>query len=88
MPVIKPISDLRNNFKEISQLCHDDGKPIYLTKNGKGDLVVLSVAAYEKQLALLELYQKLAEAEEQSDSKIKRSSHEEVIRRLRSRLNA
>ena len=88
MPVIKPISDLRNNFSEISHICHKDGEPIYLTKNGKGDLVVMSIAAYEKQLALLEIYQKLGIAEIQSKKGIKRKSHDEVMKKLRDRLNA
>jgi len=47
MPDIRPISDLRSRFAEISKLAHESGEPIFLTKNGYGDLVVLSVEAYE-----------------------------------------
>ena len=47
MPDIRPISDLRSRFTEISRLAHESGEPIFLTKNGYGDLVVLSVEAYE-----------------------------------------
>ncbi len=47
MPDIRPISDLRSRFAEISKLAHENGEPIFLTKNGYGDLVVLSVEAYE-----------------------------------------
>ena len=39
MPTIKPISDLRNNFNQISEICHKDGEPVFITKNGQGDLV-------------------------------------------------
>ncbi|MDP4160454.1 MAG: type II toxin-antitoxin system prevent-host-death family antitoxin, partial [Bacillota bacterium] len=39
MPIIKPISDLRNNFNEISEICHKESEPVFITKNGQGDLV-------------------------------------------------
>jgi prevent-host-death family protein len=62
MPIIRPISDLRNNFSSISTTVHDDDEPVFLTKNGIGDMVVMSLDYYEKQLARIELYQKLNEA--------------------------
>jgi prevent-host-death family protein len=62
MPIIRPISDLRNNFSSISDTVHSDDEPIFLTKNGVGDMVVMSLEYYEKQLARIELYQKLNEA--------------------------
>lgn len=64
MPVIRPISDLRNKTPEIERICRSSGEPVYVTKNGKAELVVLSAAAYEREQARLELYCKLAEAEE------------------------
>tara|TARA_Y100000031_G_C7967244_1_gene268729 strand:- start:284 stop:550 length:267 start_codon:yes stop_codon:yes gene_type:complete len=88
MVIIKPISDLRNHFNEISELCHKEGEPVYITKNGKGDLVVMSLARFEEQEALLELYQKLSIAEEQSSSKKGRRTHKEMMAILRKRLNA
>ena len=48
MPQIRPISDLRNKFAEISHLVHESSEPIFLTKNGYGDMVVMSVELYEK----------------------------------------
>jgi prevent-host-death family protein len=63
MPVIKPISDLRNRAKELSRLCHDSGEPIFITRNGEGDMVLMSLAAYERLQAQLELYRMLDEAE-------------------------
>ncbi|HHU35989.1 MAG TPA: type II toxin-antitoxin system Phd/YefM family antitoxin [Treponema sp.] len=65
MPVIRPISDLRNNFTNISEIVHSDDEPIFLTKNGVGDMVVMSLNHYEKQLAKIELYKKLNEAQDE-----------------------
>lgn len=47
MALIRPCADLRNNYNEISKICHQTQKPIYITKNGANDLVVLSNKAYE-----------------------------------------
>ena len=63
MPNIRPISDLRNKAREISAICHEDDEPVFITKNGEGDLVVMSLAAYERVQARLELYRLLDEAE-------------------------
>ncbi len=65
MPVIRPVSDLRNNFSSISETVHSDDEPVFLTKNGVGDMVVMSIEHYEKQLARIELYQKLNEARDE-----------------------
>jgi prevent-host-death family protein len=87
MPIIKPISDLRNNFNQISEICHKEMEPVFITKNGEGDMVVMSIALYEQQQALLELYQKLGEAESQSLSGAPTVSHKELIKKLREELN-
>ncbi|MFC5404330.1 type II toxin-antitoxin system Phd/YefM family antitoxin [Cohnella soli] len=88
MPIIKPISDLRNNFNYISEVCHSEGEPVFITKNGHEDLVVMSHALYEKQQAVIELYQKLAVAEKEStDPSIQRIDHSDLMSKLRSRLN-
>jgi len=87
MPIIKPISELRNNFKHISQLCHREGEPVYLTKNGKGDLVVMSIAAFEKTTALLDLYRKLGIAEQESREGAEALDHGQMMKKLRSRIN-
>jgi prevent-host-death family protein len=63
MPKIRPISDLRNKTHEISRICHQSGEPVYITKNGREDLVVLSAAAWEREQKRLELYRLLDEAE-------------------------
>ncbi len=64
MPAIRPSSDLRNKYSEISTFCHEYDEPVYITKNGKGDLAVLSIEAYEKLVGKFELRKLLMEAEE------------------------
>lgn len=48
MAIIRPCADLRNNYNEISKLCHQTKKPVYITKNGYNDLVLLSTEAFEQ----------------------------------------
>jgi len=86
MPRIRPVSDLRNKFAEISKIVHDTSEPIFLTKNGYGDMVVMSMDAYERKLFESEIYFKLKEAEIQAKSTDKRYSHEEIFSDLRTRL--
>lgn len=87
MPVIRPVSDLRNKTPEIEEICIKEQKPVFITKNGKGHLVVMSQRLYEEQQALMELYDKLDDAEVQSVEGAKRIPHREVMSRLRARLN-
>ena len=47
MPIIRTSSDLRNNYNEISTICHHTNRPVYITKNGVGDLPVMSIELYE-----------------------------------------
>lgn len=56
MPTIRPSADLRNNYNEISEFCHEYSEPVFITKNGKGDLAVMSIEAYELLKGKLELY--------------------------------
>lgn len=64
MPRIIPIRDLKNT-SEISEMVHEASEPIYVTKNGYGDMVIMSVKMYEEKLYLLDAYNKLAAAEAQ-----------------------
>lgn len=61
MPNIRPSSDLRNKYNEISDYCHKTNNPVFLTKNGSGDLVVMSIERYELLTAREELRQELEE---------------------------
>lgn len=56
MPAIRPSSDLRNSYNEISAFCHQHNEPVYITKNGTGDLAVLSIEAYERLVGKFELH--------------------------------
>lgn len=56
MPTIRSSADLRNNYNEISNFCHEFDEPVFITRNGRGDLAVMSIDTYEKIVAKLELY--------------------------------
>lgn len=66
MPQIIPIKELKNT-SEISDLCHKTNEPIYVTKNGYGDMVIMSIEKYESTLKKLEMYQDIAISECQID---------------------
>ncbi|MCL2792493.1 MAG: type II toxin-antitoxin system Phd/YefM family antitoxin [Spirochaetaceae bacterium] len=59
MPVIRKSADLRNNYGEISDFCHNNREPIFITKNGQGDLAVMSIQVYEELVGKIELYKSL-----------------------------
>ena len=61
MPTIKSSAELRNNYNEISTFCHNYSEPVFITKNGKGDLAVMSIEAYEELTSRFELYSLLKE---------------------------
>lgn len=83
MPKIRPISDLRNKANEISEFCHSEREPVFITKNGTGDMVVMSIETYERQQALIELYCKLSEAEAEIASGAEGKDFFEVAKKLR-----
>jgi prevent-host-death family protein len=86
MSNIRPVSDLRNNFSEISKIVHETQEPVFLTKNGYGDMVVMSLEAYEDKLFESEIYDKLKEAELEAKSTKTRISHEAVFSKLRRKI--
>ena len=83
MPTIRPISDLRNNSNEISEFCRSSREPVFITKNGVGDMVVLSIDMFERQQAQLELYSKLAEAEAEPVSETAGVNYFEFVKKQR-----
>ena len=79
MSMIRPVSDLRNNFADISRTVHETAQPVFLTKNGYGDMVVMSMEAFENMRFDSEVYSKLAEAERQAAETNERFSQKEVL---------
>ena len=88
MPSIRPISDLRNHFAEITRDVQSSKEPVFLTKNGVGTLVVMSMECYEENQYENYVYNKLREAENEAAEKEERFSHEEVMAAARQRLQA
>ena len=80
--IIKPSTALRNEYGTISALAHEQDVPIYITKNGEGDLVVMSIEAFERREEILKLRAKLAAAEQSRLSEQPTVSLEESRRRL------
>jgi prevent-host-death family protein len=87
MPVIKPISDLRNKANQISDLAETMDEPIFITRNGEGDLVVMSTAHYSKLQLKLELFSKLAVAQAQRASGDRGRTVSQVMKDLRKRIS-
>ena len=83
MKMIRPVSDLRNNFAEISKIVHETEKPVFLKKNGYGDMVVLSMEAFESLQFESEVYFKLQAAEREAELTDKRYSSKEVLQAMR-----
>lgn len=80
--IIKPSTALRNDYGSISDLAHAEGAPIYITKNGEGDLVVMSIDAFERREEVLKLRAKLAAAEQSRISGQRTFSIEESRKRM------
>ncbi len=83
MDMIRPVSDLRNHFADISKLVHETAQPVFLTKNGYGDMVVLSMEAYENLQFESEIYFKLREAEREAEQTTRRYTSKDVLRAMR-----
>lgn len=83
MNMIRPVSDLRNNFADISKTVHETAQPVFLTKNGYGDMVVLSMEAYENLQFDSEVCFKLQEAEREAELCDIRYSSKDVLKAMR-----
>lgn len=86
MPIIRPASDLKNHFNQLSEICHEEREPIFVTRQGKEDMVLMSHAYYEMLIKMLDLYQKLDEAEILDASGDKGISHQIMMKRLKERI--
>ena len=88
MPQSRPVSDLRNHFTEISRAVHETNEPVILTKNGYGDMVVLSYDEYEKYQYEMMVARELRAAELESETTTERYAHEDVMTSIRERIKA
>ena len=85
--MIRPSAALRNDYASISELAKKTQEPIFITKNGEGDLVVMSIEAYEMQQQLMKLRMRLIKAEEERLSGATTLNSDEVRKMLRDRLH-
>jgi len=81
--MIRPVSDLRNNFADISKTVHETEQPVFLTKNGFGDMVVMSMEAFQNMQFESEVYFKLLEAEREAEHTNKRYSSKDALKAMR-----
>ena len=84
MPQIRPITDLRNT-NEISEICHAQREPVYITKNGRGDLVVMSMESYNELMDTISVDAAIHDAEEEYQQSGELHDAEAVFAELRSR---
>ncbi len=88
MERIRPVSDLRNNFADISKIVHESGEPVILTKNGYGDMVVMSMESFENFQFHSEVMFKLQEAEREAKLTQTRYSSKDVLKAVQDALEA
>lgn len=85
--MIKPSTCLRNDYNDIAEFCKTEKQPVFLTKNGEGDLVVMSIEAYTYREEMLDLREKLLEAEAQRLSGARTFTLDEVNKQLEELIN-
>ncbi|HIU77275.1 MAG TPA: type II toxin-antitoxin system Phd/YefM family antitoxin [Candidatus Pelethocola excrementipullorum] len=84
--IIKASASLRNDYTTISKLAKETKEPIYITKNGEGDMVLMSIDAFEKREQILELRERVLQAEQERLNGEKTMSVSEARKALRERL--
>ena len=88
MSEIRPVSDLRNHFAEISRTVHETREPVILTKNGYGDMVVMSYEEFQNIQYDRMVMRELRAAELESETTTERFTHDEVVDDIRNRIRA
>lgn len=81
---IKPSAAIRQNYNEIAELCRKTAEPVFLTKNGEGDLVVMDIETYTRREKMLKLREELLAVEEDRANGLKGYSVSEVVSMMRS----
>lgn len=85
---IKPSTTIRQDYNGFSKLCHEIDEPVVLTRNGEADLVVMSYEAFRRMEARIKLQSKLVVAEKQVAEGAPLLDHDEVMARIRGKINA
>lgn len=85
--IIKASAALRNDYASISKMAKETKEPIYITKNGEGDLVLMSIEAFEKREQMLQLRAKVLQAEQERIDGAETLSISQARKRLRERVN-
>ena len=85
--IIKPSAALRNDYTSVSNLAKETEEPIYITKNGEGDLVLMSIDAFEKREQILKLRERIFQAEQERIDGAETLSISEARRKLRERID-
>lgn len=80
---IRPSAAIRQNYNEIAEFCKRTGEPVYLTKNGEGDLVVMDINAFHRREAMLKLHQELMEVRAERLAGVPGYTAEEVSQMMR-----
>jgi len=83
MPNIRPLTDLRNKTTDVADLAHAEREPVFITKNGYADLVLMSMDTYKNSFARLEVYDKLASSQAEVASETSLQTLDEVFAKYR-----
>ena len=85
--IIKPSTSLRNEYNNISRICKEKQQPIYITRNGEGDLVVMDIDAFERREMLLDLRERLLDSEQQRLAGAPVYTPDDFMARMRARID-
>ena len=84
---IKPSAAIRQNYNEIAELCRSTGEPVYLTKNGEGDLVVMDIESFTRKEKMFKLKEELLAVEEDRLHGAKDYTVDEVLAQMKDAIN-
>ena len=87
MPIIKRISDLRNKSNEISNIANESNEPIFITKNGKCDLVIMSMNCYKRMQLKIDLLSKLSVSQKQKAAGDKGKDITQIMKKIRTNIS-